>query len=577
VKGSTAWPLRVAARPDGEAAAIWLRLGAIVAIGLLALLFFAARPPLLPSDDAAIYVSSAQALARGLGYRLLGYPAEPANTFYPPGYSIALLPPFVVQPDFPANLPLLQFASLIVFLAFLGLATCTLQCSGASTLETALALLLAASTPLALFQSTAVMSDTLYGALALGSVLLVHAGQRESGRRAWLLLLGGGLLATAACYTRLVGLALLGAFAVDLLRRREADWRRVAVLLLPAALVLPWFVTAASLGGSGYLRHWQDGTPGWSLSMDGPETLLLVLVGNLLLGGDILTVVAPAVVDKSVLPGVTPMHPLAWLAAASLYCYVLWQSWLRWRRGGGLVHLYLLFYLLLTALWPYRVLGRLLWPVAPLLAWYLVTGLARLWAPIAEHLGTRARADLLIVGALLLANAAWLVDVALRTAAGEWVGNPTDKAAVLAMHRASEYLNALDPGDSALGSNHVNAAAWWFLYTGHQGFDAVVRADGAQPFYVRRALQGDPETIRYFVYHRNNGSTPRGGEADLPLVLAALEARHASTTPLYCTDDGGVCIFDWRAGTQAAAAGRALEADTDGEAAAGSATASDSP
>jgi hypothetical protein len=74
--------------------------------------------------------------------------------------------------------------------------------------------------------------------------------------------------------------------------------------------------------------------------------------------------------------------------------------------------------------------------------------------------------------------------------------------------------------------------------------DALVRADGAEPFFVRRAAQGDLADVAYFVYQRPNGS-PTGGAEDLPVLEAALAARGASTQPLYCVRADSLCVYAW--------------------------------
>jgi hypothetical protein len=154
-----------------------------------------------------------------------------------------------------------------------------------------------------------------------------------------------------------------------------------------------------------------------------------------------------------------------------------------------------------------------------------------------------------------LANAAGLAGAARGALTTGWVGDPAYRHEMLAMTRLAEYLGSLAPADGALGTNHLSTISWWYLYTGRRGVDAVARADGSEPFFVRRALQGDPERIAYFVYQRPNGS-PAGGAEDLPILEAALAARGATTTPLYCTQDGALCLYSWLP-TSGVIAGRA--------------------
>ena len=113
------------------------------------------------------------------------------------------------------------------------------------------------------------------------------------------------------------------------------------------------------------------------------------------------------------------------------------------------------------------------------------------------------------------------------------------------MRQVADYLRGLDPAGAPLATNHLTAAPWWYVYTGRQGVDAVARADGAEPYYAQASRQGDPAAAAYFVYHRDNGRFLQQDD-DLPTVRTALAARGASTEPLYCANDGSICIYDWR-------------------------------
>ena len=560
-------------------------LGVGIALALLGFLYFWARPPVLPLADAPLYVSSAQALAAGQGYRLPGYPTAPPNTYFPPVYPVLLAAIFALQPDFPANLPLLQLASLLTFYALLAVSAVALRrFYQASPRDVALALLLASTTPVALKLSTAVMSDSLYGVLALGALLLVEASRDRPGARGLGLLLGGATLAVLAYYTRTAGIALLAALAIEGLRRasRLAP-ARLALLLCPLLAATPWFVVTSLHGGSAYLRQLLRGTPGYHVGLDSPAHLAHVVLGHLALGLDILWVVAPLLVDLS---------PLG----TALLLYVAYRSARAWWRGGPVVHLYVLLYLVLLLLWPWRVPGRFLWPMAPLLAWHALVGvragaawveragrrpaaaalrdrasplratavgaLRALWrrrrewrstsdrahpGPVALEARQDAPATLVatvIVGSVLAFNAA-AAGVAIRLLATEgWVGEPVPQATYQTMLATAAYLRAVAPADAVLGTNHWHTASWWYLYTGRRTIDALARADGLEPFYVRRALAGAPAAVTYFVYQRDNGR-PANSD-DLPTVRALLAQRGASTTPLFCAGDGAVCVFDWR-------------------------------
>lgn len=526
---------------QGQARALWLA-GALT-VAALGTVYYLARRPVVTLTDASVYLSSALSLVSGHGYRLLGYVSEPVNTFYPPGYAWALAPLLALQPDVPALLPVLQLTSVLAYLALCGLGALVLRrCLGASARDTLLATLLAASTPLAAELSTRLLSDTLYGVVTLGAVLLLTRGERARGWHAGALLVAGALLTAGSFYVRTAGVALVGALALDTLRRTRSlpPWR-VALGLLPLPLLLPWVAFTATHGGALYWRDYTQGQSGLGVAVNSPEMLLVVVLGNLLLGEDILWVVAPALVNPAVFPPAPWLWPLAWPIAAALLGWVAWQSARRWWRGEGLLHLYVLLTLALVLTLPYRVEGRFLWPLAPVLAWYLLDALRRIQAHLARWHNGRQLPLAGLALALLLAANGWFVAGLVGRAL---TGPPLDGeyAALLDM---AAYLRALEPHDAPLGTNHNAAALWWHLYTGRQGVDALARADGEEPAYTRASAQASADSVRYFVYHRANGTPGRGAD-DWAVLRDRLAARGADTQPLYCTAGGVLCVFDWQ-------------------------------
>jgi len=71
--------------------------------------------------DDAIYVSTAQALAEGKGYRLIGVPGAPLQTKYPVLYPAVLAAVWRVWPEFPDNLLAMQGITLLCGAAAVGL------------------------------------------------------------------------------------------------------------------------------------------------------------------------------------------------------------------------------------------------------------------------------------------------------------------------------------------------------------------------------------------------------------------------------------------------------------------------
>src|SRR5687768_15661566 len=90
----------------------------LVAFGLAALVLLAGLARMAPSvcgvyHDDAIYVSTAQALVEGDGYRLTGVPGAPLQTKYPFLYPAALAAIYAFWPTFPDNLLAMQIFTLL--------------------------------------------------------------------------------------------------------------------------------------------------------------------------------------------------------------------------------------------------------------------------------------------------------------------------------------------------------------------------------------------------------------------------------------------------------------------------------
>jgi hypothetical protein len=303
-------------------------------------------------------------------------------------------------------------------------------------------------------------------------------------------------------------------------------------------LALPWLAYISLGDDAGYVRQSVGSTGGYNVSLTSPANVAQVVLGNLTQGADVLWVVAPLLTDLS---------PVG----VALFVYVAWQSARTWWRGGEAVHLHVLLYLLLLLVWPWRVPGRFLWPLAPLLAWYLLAGLRDAWtwtgAALARGSARRSRLPSPVAPLLaltLLVNGVGLAVAGGRMATTGWVGEPTAHETYLAMLETVDYVRGLESG-AVLGTNHWSTTSWWHLYTRRQGVDGLAREDGLEPFFVRRTRQGDPEQVTHFIYQADNGR-PTGATDDLPTVRAALTARGASTEPAYCAREREVCVFDWR-------------------------------
>ncbi len=94
----------------------------LLALGLSSLAFFSAPNIIGLFHDDGIYTVVAKALSEGDGYRIISLPGEPYQTKYPFLYSYLLSWAWSLNPQFPENIPLLNFVTVFSYFASLLLA-----------------------------------------------------------------------------------------------------------------------------------------------------------------------------------------------------------------------------------------------------------------------------------------------------------------------------------------------------------------------------------------------------------------------------------------------------------------------
>ena len=494
----------------------------VVSTILLSTLFpfyWLARPYVMGFWDPTIYVASAMALVAGQGYVMPMYPDALPNNYYPPGYSLLLAAIWRLLPPFPESFPILQALHLAVTAAFFAVAAVVLlRAYRCDTGTTGWALLLAAMTPSAVQLSTTIGTDTLYGLLSLCAVALVGTGDQRPRR-----LLVGGACALAAYYTRSAGIALLLALAiVGLIQMRHARWGRAVALGWPVLGAAPWTLWTMTHGGVGYLAQWRTGIPGALTPLTGPDVLFNVVAVNLVSGLDSLWVVAPMLTDVPLLG----MLLLLWVG------YRAWQR--RWATRES-VFLYLGLYVLVMLVWPWRVPGRFVWPIAPLLAAEALEGLQALGGVLARRTRWSLAGGHLIVPSIVLVLSIYLLGAAAwRLHAEGWAGGPVPREILDDMLDMAAYIRENTPPDAVLGTYHDNSGAWWWLYTGRYTLDAVGRLDDNGAFFLAGQRSGDASQVTYYL---TDFEGPAKGFA--PAWAGPLR---------YCAPAGTVCLYGPRSG-----------------------------
>ena len=180
-------------------------------------------------DDSVYYVT-AKSLASGGGYRIESLPGEPAQTKYPPLYPLLLSVAWKLDPQFPRNLHLAAWISWLALPAVLFQLPILFRRLGFSTARTWLLLVLFAVNPYVALFSTQLLSEMLFLALVIASMLLVE-------RTANLMVVAAGFMGGLAYLTRSAGIVLLIAAVIYLWTQK----RRSAIVLFAAGM-LPFVV-----------------------------------------------------------------------------------------------------------------------------------------------------------------------------------------------------------------------------------------------------------------------------------------------------------------------------------------------
>jgi len=191
-------------------------------------------------DDGLYYVS-AKSLTDGGGYRVESLPDEPAQTKYPPLYPLLLSIAWRIDPVFPRNLPIAAWISWLAFPAVLVQLAAYYPRLGISGWRAWALLCLIAMNPYAIFFSSQLLSELLFLALILSTMLLVERAMERTASKTWAMAAGavGGL----AYLTRTAGIVMLAAaFLYFWLRRERSKGWCFAGAMLP--FVAGWMIWA---------------------------------------------------------------------------------------------------------------------------------------------------------------------------------------------------------------------------------------------------------------------------------------------------------------------------------------------
>jgi hypothetical protein len=346
--------------------------------------------------DDAWYVLLAKSLATGQGYQLINSPLPGILPFYPPVFPSLLSLVYRVFSQFPDNVWLLKSISIaamagVGWASFLHL-TRDRQWPRLCSLISALAMTMIPG--LVFITTSAVMSEPVFMLFQLLAVLAIGAGARkESG--GWRFILLGAALAAAAFLTRSIGVGVIAAGGVYLLKERR--WK--SAMVFAAAVILfagPWMIysrlhapTAEQRELQGGMivqdyavQFWQRRAGDTSSGTIQPRELPDRLWSNAIkiAGANMAMLITPTFFRSLKLSGEEILERGDSTRSFSYFLslLIIVGFAMSLRRKVALADLVVAFTLLITIAWPWDTF-RFLMPLAPFLLFYLLDALRWIW------------------------------------------------------------------------------------------------------------------------------------------------------------------------------------------------------
>lgn len=244
------------------------------------------------THDDGVYAVAAKALSQGQGFTLLHVVGHPSQIKYPIMYPLLLVPVWLVNPNFPQNLPMMTWLTIAFGLAgFWFVYRFLRDCERFPGWMALLVMALVAANFFFMYFFSMIMSEAPY---FFFSFLTLYVFCRQANKQSILSLptvLGLIALSTLTFHTRVLGVALIAAIGVWLLMRRQ--WKNALVYGIGSGLltVVPWFlwtktqtpkltdlnyplVNAYANYGLEFVGNYKHGIPLDSLTMNFMNSLL---------------------------------------------------------------------------------------------------------------------------------------------------------------------------------------------------------------------------------------------------------------------------------------------------------------
>ena len=375
---------------------VWMAVALFAVVAMIGVRGLAPAGPGVYYDD-GVYLALGQSLADGEGYTYANLPGEVPGVKYPPMYPALLAVGNMMLPDYPANVRYLKalnallmgLAAGLTFVAFARRKDPTVR-----QVAFAVGALLAFSSAQTLTLSTVLLSEPLFLAMAMGTLLLPTLERRH--------LVLVGLAAAAAFLTRSVGISLIAAvIAAEFLARGGWKGERarragtlVAVSLAPAILWWTWSglraadVPAVFAGNYGNYLSWYAGDGGNAGS---------ILESAVRHWPPLVTAL-----EQLWVPNAAPLTATFILLVIAGLCIT---GLLRIGRRRPALALFPVMYLVVVLLWPYEP-DRFYYAILPLLTMFAIEGGCAAVETLRKDVPRFGVPFVLVVVGLLLFNSA---------------------------------------------------------------------------------------------------------------------------------------------------------------------------
>ncbi len=240
----------------------------VLAAGLVtaAVIYLVGITPIIGQNyDDAHYITLAQSLAQGEGYRLLSQPHHPPGVKYPPGWPLLLTPVWWLGGELADLAVWFKAASALLAVGLGAVVYGWLVWRGHSRRAAVLISLLTLFNPHIYGYATSAFSEMAYAFFGMAAVWAGEWYGRQQ-NVGWRAAVPAALLSAFLIYLRLFGVALAAALMLWLLAKRK--WRHLAWLVpLLLLLVVPWAARQIAIAGEtpGYAQEF------WLKSLEQPE------------------------------------------------------------------------------------------------------------------------------------------------------------------------------------------------------------------------------------------------------------------------------------------------------------------